>query len=1201
MMWQRIVFLLLIVVLSFGLSYVALNQVSKIEDDQESNQMAIALVNEDEGAIFNDREVSFGDEFVRSISRDNTDHDWYVVSRGVAESGFERNLYNMVILIPNDFSEKAIAIDADFPENVVLNYKINASGHENIMAEAKQMASEVLNDFNRRIIDVYFASVIGNLQEAQDHIQEIVAKEAQYTHTYQEEIHRPLASYTDQFNTVSNYSQISKDRFQNLENILDNFSDRLHEDVELNQSYASLLADFSSLKDDHSQFIDSFSTDLNRHRQALHENDVDNMLENLAAINRAINAQFEQRSKAASYQSSIVFHANLIDQYFDAATKKVDMLEAYLRDTLTSDLQLRVSTQLSDVFNRTFDEQPVYLSTIFHDLNEYAHQTIMEQVQQLPSLDLEDITYAGLPEELVTTLENVILLTNRYVDREYEHDGDGEKLLTREIYRLKKHLVEHGIRMSDTVEIVDEIDKKQVFHLHIDEHYLDDYDVTELTLKLPSGEEIDYTEAYLAGEDIHPPIHGSGQFTVYLTLKLKSIEHDIDVFDVAKWDWELHREGLKDVKDDDKKRDHDYKKRKRKGKGHPKDKEQPPNEEEPSDGEQDNETDQDENLNDEGDGETDEVGSDEDEEPTTDEAVTDAEEESTIDVQGDIVDLQDAEVNEEIDEIAEGSTEGSQEEKTEQENGDQEEVDEDEQDETEDDAGSKRPGRPKPKKVRVINDRIYHQVMSPVIEDDRTQILIHSTSHTISEYLKLQSLFESYYGFDLSEESFAEELSQVRRISSLATEDSYYHIFNQKDIVGLLRDFVVTNITDEVTSLVREPITRLYRNIYDYKQEVDQASSHSAFLEEQIIQTTNEAEHLNEQVGELLNYMMAWRENSDGLVEEQANILTANQEEQTMIVQLDRDVQTILAASESLSEQARDHLQSAEDVYATFDAIDQQAQSIQESGETIVLQAHELSLQLSEKLLDDQEFADNFSEVMANSRLGNRQNEQLYHFLSNPVKTENTGTIVAGDTFTPYYIVLICAIVALFTAYFISTNEQRSTNTDQFASEQTFIGKNIPSTLLTAMIGLVEGIIIGVSSGYILDMSQSDIVLWTGLLTLLMLTMLLCSTYLLRQVKVIGMFILLSIFSIYLFFTETLGFGSDTIPFIKNIQLFSPLQHVETVVANVLSRLSENQSFVLTFFMLALTTLAGIGLNLIVWHRSQTDEELEHENVSEAS
>src|SRR5690625_2089281 len=255
--WQGIVFFLIIFILSIGLSYLAFNETSTEHVDREQ-KMSIALVNEDEGAPVNQNKIVFGDEFASSVTSDSK-HDWYVVSRGVAESGFNRGAYDMMIIIPNDFSDKSLSIHLERPEPVALHYKINATGHEDVRAEAEKTAGQILNDFNRRLIDVYFASIIGNLQDAQDNISDIIEKEKEYTNLYNQNIHSPLANYTDQFQAVQDYTEVSKDSYHTLENVLDNFETSLSDDLQNNQLFAQEIDSVIKVKDEDSKISALFS------------------------------------------------------------------------------------------------------------------------------------------------------------------------------------------------------------------------------------------------------------------------------------------------------------------------------------------------------------------------------------------------------------------------------------------------------------------------------------------------------------------------------------------------------------------------------------------------------------------------------------------------------------------------------------------------------------------------------------------------------------------------------------------------------------------------------------------------------------------------------------------------------------------------------------------------------------------------------
>ncbi|MEN2667798.1 hypothetical protein [Listeria aquatica] len=150
---------------------------------------------------------------------------------------------------------------------------------------------------------------------------------------------------------------------------------------------------------------------------------------------------------------------------------------------------------------------------------------------------------------------------------------------------------------------------------------------------------------------------------------------------------------------------------------------------------------------------------------------------------------------------------------------------------------------------------------------------------------------------------------------------------------------------------------------------------------------------------------------------------------------LDSSFGSLLATSQSLADSTGQNLDSAKGVYDTFDAIDQEAKNIQKSGENLISEAGGLSGSLAKKLQADQTFSKNFSKVMKNSRVGDRQNENLYNFLSNPVEKVNGKAIVAGDKTTPYYMVLICTIIALFSGYVISAFEKRRIQKDQFREE----------------------------------------------------------------------------------------------------------------------------------------------------------------------
>src|SRR5690625_1694471 len=467
---RALLFLVLMLFLAAGLSYLGFNESSKPKTvkGKEVQTMDVALVNEDDGAVFNDNDISFGDTFIKSMDKDDK-HDWYIVSRGVAESGLERNTYDMMIVIPNDFSEKALSMDSESPDHVLLNYKINTTGSGSVKAEAEKTASVILNDFNRRIIDVYFASIIGNLQNAQDSIGTIINKQGEHTYTYNNAINNPLTSYTDRFKAVQDNTKVSKESFSGLEGILETFEDRLSSEVLANEDYLSGVHDFSELQEANTLLAMDFFSQLNDFDNALNNGDVLEQLEQLEAANQAINDQFQQNENA----TNILSDAAALQAHFKNASEQVANLDADLMETINSDLQSQVAGKLSGVFQDALDDEQTNLNTLFKAPEKNAQKSLQKQINKLPTLNRKEIEDLGLSKQTVTELKNVIAVTNKY-NKEFGFEpnhSSNKKLLSQQIQEIKEELATTGVKVSDTVKILEIKKTGQTFNLTIPEAF----------------------------------------------------------------------------------------------------------------------------------------------------------------------------------------------------------------------------------------------------------------------------------------------------------------------------------------------------------------------------------------------------------------------------------------------------------------------------------------------------------------------------------------------------------------------------------------------------------------------------------------------------------------------------------------------------------------------------------------------------------
>lgn len=139
----------------------------------------VGLVNEDRGVDTGGEQVNLGRGYVRQIESDPT-AAWHVVSRGVAERALAHGSYHLLVIIPADFSAKLLDLGSADPDPIGITYQVNGAGDARLEADAERRGREVVDQLNGQLVDVYVASILGNLRRAQDDIQVVVDAEAQH-------------------------------------------------------------------------------------------------------------------------------------------------------------------------------------------------------------------------------------------------------------------------------------------------------------------------------------------------------------------------------------------------------------------------------------------------------------------------------------------------------------------------------------------------------------------------------------------------------------------------------------------------------------------------------------------------------------------------------------------------------------------------------------------------------------------------------------------------------------------------------------------------------------------------------------------------------------------------------------------------------------------------------------------------------------
>ncbi|PFZ06039.1 type VII secretion protein EsaA [Bacillus pseudomycoides] len=1093
-------FIILALVFATGTSYLALNKKLKQEDEKSTPKMTVALVNEDQGTLFEGNKIAFGDQFIKNINKDNN-QQWYVVSRGVAENGLKNNNYNMMIVIPNDFSRKAVSIHAEAPEKLTLSYKVNATGNKELKTEAEKTAASILEDFNRRIIDVYFASIIGKLQAAQDNIGTIVDKEQAHMKVYKTDVHSPLANYTQQFKTVQDYTGVSVNSFKGFEGVLQRFGQTIDEGAKSNATYLGGFDNLQNLQTGNNLLANNFSNQLNQFNSDLSTNDVIKQLSALESANKVIASHFNDSDK----QSNALTDSTAIQQYLADVTNKMKSYDEELADKLKKNIQETINEKLKAKLSGN-NTKEIYLNTLMQQPDNQINEQIKSLINKLASMDVEEIKGLKLPDETETHLKNVVQVSKKYgEENNFHYEGSNDIPLENTIKNIKKGLATDGIVFEDK-EKVAKMDAEQTFNLQLPEGF-ELYSSTEALMI--NGQ--DYTADYLSNGSVKLPSREEGELSVGVRVKLSDENAKIDVFTPVIWKWDLthtHEKTTKEPKPVD-----------------------PPTEGQETTGENNKQSNQVIKLTNRTKTPVHSI-----------KQLTDSKTGSGT-----------KEPNKDGNKNPGGGT-------------------------TNPGGGTTNPGEGN-KEVETIertNDHIVHQKME-VLSPASSEGLIKDAVNTVKNYEELSGLYELYYGLDMKTEELSGKLEK-QALKDLATSKSLYYMLNKQNVLDIITGLVSSEIQAEVTS----EMNQVKQKINDLQLLAKNVNQNSDRLAETLKQTSEQANVMNTNLAEYLNGAMKWREGSLKLMEEQRTIVSSREGEQTAILALDTGLKSLVTQSQSLAESSKGTLLASDEVYKTFDQINNQAKEIQDSGVTMVSKADTLLNDLTDKVSDDKSFAKNFSKVLANSRVGERQNEQLYKFLANPVLKQNDGVITAGNAFTPYLIVLVCFIVSLFTSYAIANQERKRHQQDDFEEKSSILDMNLPITAITFGIAIVEGVIIGIIAGKLLEFSGNQRLIWIAFITITMMAFVFVSTYLLRQAKMIGMFILLTSLSLYLFLTEAVGVKVTKTSYLGKLREFSPLQYIEDFLNNFIS--GKNDGHV-TFAVLLVIAIVGFIINLFVWHK----------------
>ncbi|BDR59448.1 type VII secretion protein EsaA [Xylocopilactobacillus apicola] len=353
------------------------------KDPNENKVLQIGLVNEDSGSTFNNKKYNFGTDFVNLLTQDHS-ASWYSVSRGVAESGIKHKNYDLIVILPQNFSKKILNFESTDFEKIDVLYKIRENKNPNLRTKITQINNSILNQLNHKVSEMYIASILFNLHQSQNHLNEINNSEKNLSSQLKGMINSPLTDFIQQY--TSNANQRSEAGKQNQNDFSNNLADNFLKD--------------SGEPDDLEGFLPKTKLD--------------------TGIDRINDSVFDASQKANDQLNSIASEGNSLVQennedYLNASYDQFAMIKDFLKDEGSNVSQLqdaKIQKQISDLFNAAIWQNETQSSReILSSLNNQklqlsvARAKVDDYLNNLPSTTNVFNTYQNINNQGLSSIK----------------------------------------------------------------------------------------------------------------------------------------------------------------------------------------------------------------------------------------------------------------------------------------------------------------------------------------------------------------------------------------------------------------------------------------------------------------------------------------------------------------------------------------------------------------------------------------------------------------------------------------------------------------------------------------------------------------------------------------------------------------------------------------------------------------------------
>ena len=315
--------------------------------------------------------IELGEPFIKRLS-EHSNYNFETVSRNIAENGLKDGKYQVMIVIPKNFSKLAMQLDEKTPSKMSIQYKTAVGQKEDVAKKTEKVVSDVLNDFNKNLINIYLTSIIDNLHNAQENVGDIMKRERNVDQNFANYLLNPLNDFPELFtDTLVNSLVANKD----ITSWIQNYN---HSLLSANSNIFNIDNDYnaSSIVQDQGSFFDknisALEQTLDDYKTQKDNINVGDYISELKQMNKQIDQQSEEQDRSKEEYNQ-TFKENLEKVKDDVKEQESpftkDMIEDY-RQKLTESLeeQLRNNQDLNDALDQIKQDNQNIQDTMMNHL-----------------------------------------------------------------------------------------------------------------------------------------------------------------------------------------------------------------------------------------------------------------------------------------------------------------------------------------------------------------------------------------------------------------------------------------------------------------------------------------------------------------------------------------------------------------------------------------------------------------------------------------------------------------------------------------------------------------------------------------------------------------------------------------------------------------------------------------------------------------